>query len=218
MRISAIMPTRGRQAFARAAFECWKRQRYADTEMVIVDDMDCPSFPAGICDPRVRYVSLPERATIGTKRNLACSMAAGEYICHFDSDDWSAPDRIADQFLRLDGSTYSVTGYHSLVFTDGVGWWRYARPDWIGGTTLFYRRDWWEKHPFLDCPKHRTDSDDGPFVKDARKARCFLEAAADEMIVARIHSGHTGNTSPKGVSGPSWKRIQPTPSLIAAIS
>jgi glycosyltransferase involved in cell wall biosynthesis len=219
MRISVIMPARGRHAFALAAFDCWKRQSYPDKELVIVDDMDCPAFPAGVGDPQVQYVSLPQRASIGAKRNLACSLATGKYIAHFDSDDWSAPGRLADQLQRLEGTAYSVTGYHSIVFTDGMnGWWRFARPDWIGGTTLFYRRDWWEKHPFLDCPKHRTDSDDQPFVADARKGRCFIEAPANEMVIARIHSGHNGNTSPKGTSGPSWKRLQPTDSLIAALA
>ena len=55
--------------------------------MVIVDDgADCVAdlVPA---DPWIRYVRLPERKTVGAKRNLACEQARGERVVHGDDDD-----------------------------------------------------------------------------------------------------------------------------------
>ncbi len=45
--------------------------------------------------PGVRYLQLPQRASIGAKRNLACAEARGELIAHWDDDDWYAPARLS---------------------------------------------------------------------------------------------------------------------------
>ena len=44
MLISAIMPTRGRQAYAIDAVSCFRCQTYPDKELIILDDADNPSF------------------------------------------------------------------------------------------------------------------------------------------------------------------------------
>ena len=54
----------------------------------------------GLKGQRIGYFCLPKRLTIGAKRNLACSLAHGDYIAHLDSDDRSAPDRLTDQMAR----------------------------------------------------------------------------------------------------------------------
>ncbi len=57
-------------------------------------------------DPRVRYIRLSRRATVGSKRNLACEEARGSLIAHWDDDDWHAPRRLRCQVEALleDGS------------------------------------------------------------------------------------------------------------------
>jgi glycosyltransferase involved in cell wall biosynthesis len=247
--ISAIMPARGRPEMTAAAVDCWKSQIWPNSELLILDDADCPAFPAeaakaakfcpgnrweaaetailgatagqgallasnwpdstcpagdGSNGRKIAYFCLPKRLTVGAKRNLGCCLAHGEFVAHFDSDDYSASDRLEDQYNRLtNGGTAVVTGYHSMLFTDGGQWWRYDGPvfkDCYGafGTSLVYRRDWWAVHQFIDGPKNRTDSEDNPFIRSAMMAGRFIGSPAGEMMVARVHRD---NTSPKCTTG-----------------
>jgi glycosyltransferase involved in cell wall biosynthesis len=196
MLVSAIMPTRGRPELSRRCVEYWRAQTWQDTELVIVDDQDDPSFPHGVDGARVRYFRRADRLSIGAKRNLAAHLATGEVICQFDSDDYYAPDRIRDQVLRLTASGKTVTGYRNIRFTDGVNWW--LNTNWPGGhgASLCYRRSWWETHPFpeMQC------GEDWYFVETAMRANEFLAADAGEMMYATIHAD---NTSPR-VIGEGW--------------
>ena len=257
--ISAIMPARGRSEMAAAAVECWRRQTWQNTELLILDDADCPAFPAeaaraakfcpengwespetailgatagsnglmasnwpdstfldgdGPNGRRIAYFCLPKRLTIGAKRNLACWLARGEFVAHIDSDDCSGPDRLTDQITRLLESGKAVTGYHSLLFTNGSSWWRYDGQVFSGivgnvrgvfGTSLLYRKDWWQKHPFVAGPKDFRDYEDRAFVLAAVRDGQLIEAPAADMMYARVHPD---NSSPKGIGDPvRWKRV-----------
>jgi len=176
----------------------------------------------GLKGQRIGYFCLLKRLTIGAKRNLACALAHGEFIAHIDSDDHSEPGRLADQMARLLASGKAVTGYHSLLFTNGSSWWRFEGPVFSGivgnqhgvfGTSLLYRRDWWRKHPFVDGPKQFTNYEDRAFVLTAIQDSQLVEAPAGDLMYARVHGE---NTSPKGISGPMWKRIEAPASMVIA--
>jgi hypothetical protein len=123
-------------------------------------------------------------------------------ICHWDDDDWSEPQRLADQVTRLVSSHVAVTGYHSMRFTDGVKWWQYSgTPNYALGTSLCYRRSWWESHPF----ELRNVGEDNQFVSVAAAAGQLKSVSAAAMMHATIHSG---NTSPRMIGG-NWKAIGP---------
>jgi len=158
MLVSCIMPTRGRREMAREAFECWKAQTWMHREIIIVDDIQCPSFDLSICrEPGVRYIPLLGHQTIGAKRNIACETARGEAIAHWDSDDLYAPGRLEDQAKRLSESGAWITGYNEAVFIadDGTEYlWRntiltpqgekilnqhYA----LGSSMVYWRSAWW---------------------------------------------------------------------------
>src|SRR5438128_1089434 len=114
MRVSCIMPTRGRREWAAQAVQCFLSQTWPDKELLILDDTDDASFPhaAGIpfpffsnhAGPPIMYFRRSERWSIGRKRNELARIASGEAICHFDDDDWAAPDRIATQVRLLEES------------------------------------------------------------------------------------------------------------------
>ena len=42
----------------------------------------------------IDYHRLEQRTVLGAKRNLACELAAGLLIAHWDDDDWQAPRRL----------------------------------------------------------------------------------------------------------------------------
>jgi len=203
MLVSAIMPTRGRQAFAREALKCFFTQTWYDRELVIIDDADDPSFPDGLDVFSVQYHRMATRLTVGAKRNVACSRAQGQIIAHWDDDDHSAPERLEDQVIRLLDSGKSVSGYSSMRFTDGEKWWQYTSFDksYAVGTSLVYTRDYWQRHPFSQV----QISEDNLFIMPARSASDIVTADAGPMQWARTHPG---NTSPRQINTKQWREIE----------
>lgn len=198
------MPTRGRLEWAARAVDCFNEQDYHDTELIIVDDADDPSFPHGVSYRNVRYVANEERKSIPAKRNQACSLAAGLVIAHWDSDDWSRHDRLSDQVRRLMECGKQMTGYHNMLFyrEDTGEWGRYVGDaTYALGTSLCYWRSWWESHPFNEGLGIGEDND---AVFMARNAGEFFSVDGTGMMVARVHDS---NTSPKNMSD--YRTIEP---------
>src|SRR4029077_3693751 len=138
--------------------------------------------------------------TIGDKRNFGCERAAGEIVCHWDDDDYSAPGRLADQLNRQLDSGKNVTGYHSMRFTDGDRWWQYhGERNYVLGTSLCYRKEWWGMNPF----KSVQVGEDNVFTTQAWAAGQLETADAGELMYATIHAG---NTSPRTL-GNNWTRL-----------
>ncbi len=91
-KISVICPTYNREERHSNLYTAFLHQTYENRELIILDDSPKPSsFFTNLQDDRVKYVYLPQRMTLGSKRNLLCEMANGEIIAHFDDDDYYAP-------------------------------------------------------------------------------------------------------------------------------
>ncbi len=196
-RVSCVMPTRERPQLALHALQCFHAQNYPSKELIILDDGDAPSFPLTTpFGPDVCYLRDTKRHSIGYKRNQLAALADGEWICHFDSDDYSHPDRIACQVELLKNSGKEVAGFHSILFASPVAQraWKYTagRPDYALGTSLFYTRRWWAEHPFPDI----DGGEDDAFMRAGREAGQLVSADGQDMIIARIHSGNISQKHP----------------------
>ena len=114
---------------------------------------------------------------------------------------YSAPDRLSDQISRLRQSEKSVTGYSSMLFSDGQRWWKYkGAGNYAVGTSLCYKKDWWRQHRF---PAKQV-GEDGDFVRAANENGQLVTADAGELMVASIH---LENTSPRRLSGDQWVEL-----------
>src|SRR6185369_5699726 len=106
--------------------------------------------------PRVRYVRLDGRLTVGAKRNHACGLARGAIIAHWDDDDWYPPERLRRQVAALVGAGADVCGSAQELFYEPAAdrAWRYRFGGRAGtflvGASLVYRRALWERTPFAD--------------------------------------------------------------------
>lgn len=173
------MPTiEGREEMRLEAIDCYEAQTWPNRELVIVEDP----------------------GTVGLKRNIACNRSEGEYICHWDDDDWSHPDRIFDQIYRLlENPGYDLTGYSSMRFKDAVrGWWLYdGIPGYALGTSLFYPKKLWVSHMFADT----NTGEDLIFVRGLK----VVSVPAGGMMWARIHEN---NTSKKNLAGSNWSPLE----------
>jgi len=86
--VTCIMPTHNRRSFVPQAIRCFLRQDYSNLELLIVDDGIESIADLVPTSDRIRYVRFDQKLTIGAKRNLACEKARGEFIVHWDDDDW----------------------------------------------------------------------------------------------------------------------------------
>lgn len=138
---------------------------------------------------------------IGAKRNVGCEHARGSIICHWDDDDYSAPERIADQVARMQSTGKPVTGYHTMRFRKEDETWMYrGDPSFALGTSLCYQRSWWERHPFPGLQV----GEDNEFVAAANEAGAVASTDAGELMYATIHAD---NTSPRKLTAKNWIKL-----------
>ena len=201
--VSCIMPTRGRRAFVARALDYFRRQDWPNLELVVVDDgLDAVEDLTG-ADPRIRYHGLRGRHTIGHKRNLACELACGSLIAHWDDDDWYPPWRLRRQVEALHQAGADVCGSSRLYFwepaTDRAWHYHYQGSDPVlVGTTLLYRKPAWARTRFPDI----QIGEDVRFLASLRGARHdLLEPSISVGLV------HSGNTSRKQTAGRYWTAV-----------
>lgn len=103
--VSCLMVTKNRPALARCAITCFQKQTYTRRELIIVDDSPgegLATYVRELKDPRIRHIWLQDQQqTLGELRNLAVSLAEGEFIAQWDDDDLSHPQRLAIQMAAL---------------------------------------------------------------------------------------------------------------------
>lgn len=197
-----MLLTSNRREWLPRAIHCFQQQTYPSHLrglLIVSDALDVRDLLPD--DLNLHHVHLDRQLCIGEKRNFAIGMAEGEFLAHWDDDDWSAPSRLHDQVSRLIASGCAVTGYRSMRFEGTGQQWQYeGASDFALGTSLCYRREWAQSHPF---PAKQV-GEDNDFVAEAARWGQLSTVPADGRMVASIHSG---NTSPRQLSGPQWHAL-----------
>lgn len=204
--ISCIMPTANRRAFVPNAIRYFLRQDYANRELLILDDGSDSVSDLIPDDPRIRYVYLQDRRTLGAKHNLACQHARGDLIAHWDDDDWYARWRLSYQVAELlKHPPMTLVGLSRVLFYrpwDRCAW-EYVCPSelfpWVCGNTLCYRKEFWKRNPFPDL----DEGADTVFVSHLDRT-CVISLANNRWLVAIVHSG---NTSSKRTDDLAWRPV-----------
>ena len=111
--VTCIMPTADRRPFVPRAIAQFLRQTHPKRQLLILDDGVDRVGDLVPDDGRIRYVPLRGRVTVGAKRNLACQLAEGVIIAHWDDDDWMSDDRLERQVAALAGAKAEVCGSSS---------------------------------------------------------------------------------------------------------
>lgn len=151
-----------RPQFIARMLTSFRAQTYPNKRLLIYDSGEDPFGPT--CVPgewTIREVSAHARS-IGVLRNEANSIAAykADIIAHWDVDDWSHPNRLAEQVALLHDSNprdgrLDAVGYREMLFWDSRGageTWLYGNrlPSYCLCTSLMYWRRTWERKPFPD--------------------------------------------------------------------
>jgi Glycosyl transferase family 2 len=203
--VSCIMPTRNRRRFAARAIGYFARQDYPSKELVIVDDGCEPIADLASQFSAVRYHRHPRLLVLGTKRNLACELAAGQVIAHLDDDDWYGEHHLSVLVGGLLSAGTDIAGMRRLPFIDvvsGRAWtyeWPKSRRIWAAGNSLAYGKDLWSRSRFPDL----AWAEDTAFVWSAH-VRSLYDISDFSSIVGVIHPG---NTVRKRTAGRYWREM-----------
>jgi len=167
------------------AIDSYLSQDYANRELIVVDDGGevIRDLVEGI--ENCQYI-LCHSETLSLKRNVGCQRANGEFIVHFDADDWSGPHRITDQVgMMLANPRAQIGGYSNALWYDFVDAKASYYKGTVWGASLIYRRSyalenpWDERAPF---------GEDGPFIEKARLAQQIASGDGSKNFVATMHS------------------------------
>ncbi len=200
--VSCVMPTFDRREFVPQSVNYFLRQDYPAKELIIMDDSPEPVSDLLPADPRIVYHRLEGWTVLGAKRNMACELARGSIIMHWDDDDWSSPDRVSVQVAALTEGDADICGTASLLYyapANSLAW-RFTWPDgirpWVAGPSMCFRKEMWARSPFPDV----GIGEDTRFVFQST-VREVVDVRAAECVVGIIHRR---NTVPKSVQGAHW--------------
>lgn len=200
--VCAIMLTAKREQMARQAVECFRKQTYEGYKtLLVVSSGTAPIFEETEYLREPCFIGL-DSFMIGEKRNFGNSYASCHYVesfkrpdilVHWDDDDLSHPNRIAEQVELLQSTGADVVGYNRMLFwadrriqvnldapspsaevgvaleqpAIGRGQaWIYTGE--ILGTSLCYWRKTWERTPFK---ANHVLNEDGGFISEVRGKR-----------------------------------------------
>ena len=222
--VSCIMPTYNRRRFVPQAISYFLRQDYPHKELLIIDDGSDPVADLVPSDPRIRYVRLAGRHSIGAKRNIACQHAAGSLIICWDDDDWYAPERIAYQVAPLlrgeadmTGLTESLlcqlplalfwscrTNLHERMFVQGI----------VSGTLAFRRHLWTGGIHFPDV----SLAEDALFHRELARRGARLARLPNQgcFVYIRHDTNSWRFTAGQHIDRSAWRQVGPPTFMPAA--
>ena len=97
--VSVCTPTFNRRPFIPMMLECFRNQTYPKDRMewIIIDDGTdkIKDLVKGSNITQIKYYELPEKISLGAKRNLMHEKSKGSIIVYMDDDDYYPPERVA---------------------------------------------------------------------------------------------------------------------------
>lgn len=216
--VCCVMLTENRPELAAAAVRSFRSQTYENKRLLVVSSGTGPLFEqsADLMEPC--FIGA-DAMTIGELRNLGnqsvCELSfPADILIHWDDDDWSHPNRIAEQVALLQSSGADVVGYNRMLFADcrvfgfdsdkmsvvdededsisiGTGNLINTPEAWIYtgeilGTSLAYWRRTWKHTPFA---ANHVLNEDGGFVSEVRAKGgkvVAVDSIGDEMVDVQV--------------------------------
>jgi glycosyltransferase involved in cell wall biosynthesis len=118
--VSVCTPTFNRRPFIPIMFECFRNQTYPKDriEWIIIDDgtdkiKDLVNS-SGI--PQIKYFELPNKITLGAKRNMMHDKSTGQIIVYMDDDDYYPPERISHAVEVLNANKTALCAGSSELY------------------------------------------------------------------------------------------------------
>lgn len=234
--VVCIMLANGRPEMVKRAVASFHAQQYEQKRLLIWNTGDADDFLEFI-DDRVDVQASGVLGSVGALRNMANDVALYMFpnvdlIAHWDSDDWSHPQRLAEQIAMQERTGADIVGYREGVFWDstkcmitvdpsvrvgagvrgtvssvGEAWlYRAANPGHGFGSSFLYPRATWERRHFKD-----DVGEDTLWLLHGRFKVHFVPStwnpmgrAIDPRMICSIHGANTSAAIVPNV--PEWKR------------
>lgn len=107
-KFSVVVPVYNVEAYLDDCLRSLQAQRYADYEVICVNDGSTDGSRKLLADWAERYPQMRivdrENGGLSAARNSGTDVAEGEYIVYVDSDDWVAPDMLEKLAAAADGT------------------------------------------------------------------------------------------------------------------
>ena len=229
------MVTADRPEFVKRSIDCFRTQTYGTAALVIYDTGKEPlKLDAGgflLHHVHEEVDGLP----VGALRNNANRIVGADVIVHWDDDDWSHPNRIAEQVALLKETGADCVGYNDMLFwrtrcltlegavsemhsIESDAWlYKHHRANYALGTSLCYWRSTWEAKQFKDHlgAKSGGTGEDHEWIQDMKlhSTSSYLEQISaaewrnDPRMIARIHGQNTSGQYQSIESSASWQRV-----------
>lgn len=212
--VCAICLTADRQRLTTRAISCFVEQT-APAWMLVYDTGETAyDLPAELA-ARSRETSHPivvvrdQQARghkIGKLRNDANQLASrADVLVHWDSDDWSAPERLEVQLQNVRQT--GITSFMNMLFFKSDGWehldhkahfgmaYEYdlakCSPHNVIGTSLMYQRGIWESQPFNEFAQIGEDTEWSRRLSMTGVKAWRVEAVSNPRMIAEVHGGNS---------------------------
>jgi glycosyltransferase involved in cell wall biosynthesis len=181
---SVLLCTLGRRDLLLMAIESYLSQDWENKELVIVASGELV-YDLVEDIPNISYIQSGAK-NLSQKRNEGIREARGEFICHFDDDDWSGTGRVTHQITQLlQNPGIDIAGYGKAYWFDYVDHMASRIDACVWGATMCYRRSFGLAHPWNESI---ALGEDGSFQSPA--AGRILTMDAGNRFVATMHSGN----------------------------
>lgn len=122
-KVSVIVPAYNVQAYVKECVESLKSQTFEDFEAIVINDGSTDGTLSVIQnavgdDPRFRVHSQANQG-LATTRNIGLSLARGEFIYFFDSDDLIDPEMLESTVHKAVDEKLDMVHFNAVPFNDG---------------------------------------------------------------------------------------------------
>tara|TARA_Y100000389_G_scaffold192867_1_gene220871 strand:- start:1637 stop:2329 length:693 start_codon:yes stop_codon:yes gene_type:complete len=195
-KVSICTPTYNRRKFIKNLIKYIETQDYPNEliEWVIIDDGEDKIEDLVKNITNVIYVKLPEKVTIGKKRNISHTYCSGSIIIYMDDDDFYPPTRVSHAVFMLNNNPEILCAGCSktyIYFTDRNETYGFGPYQSYHATanTFAFKRELLEQTKYNDEDKFAEEKE---FLKDYSIPMIQLNVLKTILIIS-----HDGNTFDK---------------------
>lgn len=186
MKVSCICVTKDRRIFLHKAIEYWRRSlHHHHSELIIIDG----SARVSHLPTDVKYIRSPAKP--GLARNIACDMATGDILIHWDDDDWQSPERVAKQVegLKAADICYTSKFYHYDITTgQSLQSRTWANGGGAMGALFAYPKEVWKANPF---DNNAEAGEDSIFLSSLFAKKCAVSDLLDPTLLVYMRHNRT---------------------------
>lgn len=124
--VSIIIPVYNTEKYLEKCLDSCVKQTLENIEVICIDDASTDNSENIISHyvekypQKVRYARLKENMKQGAARNYGINIAAGEYLCFVDSDDYIEPDLCEDVYLAAKQDQADICYYDYYYHKEGI--------------------------------------------------------------------------------------------------